>query len=138
MINHLIEGIERVKEALQQEPAFYDAEIVTILLHRTLERATEGIGPSLDVSILATRYAYEDGVSKVLQQYVVTLRFEQIRGFKLEEFNHQNVIQELVVDPLEGGLKVRFASHFGAEMEFTCARAEVLAIATINEAGESV
>ena len=132
MINDLISGIEKVQEALQWEPSFHDGEIITIVLHRDLDRPLDGAGPSLDISIWAPHYAEGRQSLRTIQEYLITLRFEGIENLKIEEFNHQNVIQTLVVDQAESRLKVGFFSLFGAEVSFTCARARVAGIVPVR------
>ena len=60
----------------------------------------------------------------------VTLRFDRIDDLKLEEFNHQNVIRDLEIAPIEreGGrvLRVTMHSSYGMAATFDCARARVI------------
>ena len=118
--NHFIEGVERLKNTLGREPSFHDGEIVSILLDRT--------PPSLTTIVELKKYARspdDPGRAVVLAKYLVTLYFEKIEDLKLDDFNYQNVLQELVVTQEGPRLRVFFSSLFGAGFSFTCERAQL-------------
>jgi len=64
--------------------------------------------------------------------YVITIRFDGVEDLQLDDFNHQNVIQELVRTQEESRLKVQMPSLFGADLSLTCSEAEVVGIKSTN------
>jgi hypothetical protein len=61
--------------------------------------------------------------------HIVTLRFHDIEDLALSGFNHQNVMQEIVVTAEGDRWKIHAAGLFGAEFSLTCAKAEVASVA---------
>lgn len=127
-----IEGFEKVVQAVGFETVFHDGEILRIELNRVLEE------PSLTICLLTRRSLRptEKDPSDPLF-YLVWLKFHSIDGLELRGFNHQNVLAELVEEEADGRLKLWFATLFGADLSFTCKRAEVVLVeATEMERGK--
>ncbi len=123
MTENQIEGITAVFEAVGFETSFHDGEVLNI----TLDRA-QGI-PSLTVSILTRQSLWlTEGDPDRPLYYVVRIVFSDIDKLDLENFNQQNVIQNMVITGHDGPLKVWIAGLFGVECSFTCARARVLSV----------
>jgi hypothetical protein len=118
-----IAGLDGLRERFGHWPQFHDSEILRIVLDRK--------GPTATFELLAQAKG-EPGQP----QFRVDLRFDVIANLAIDDFNHQNVVTELTVDPvqeerwvegkLEDRLTVKFYSVFGAECTFTCASGQVL------------
>lgn len=118
-----IAGLDAVREKSGARPLFHDSEILRINLDR--------VGPSITVELLLPAKA-EPGEL----HYRVDLRFEDVEGLQLANFNHQNVVFSMTVDAVheersntgntEERLRVRIDSVFGVEFGFTCASGKVV------------
>jgi hypothetical protein len=119
MYNELITGIDKMSAIYGTKTAFHDGEIISVLLERSDCILTMKI---LMPVPLSARLLGET------TNYEITLRFEKIEGLSINDFNHQNVIQELSVDRDGPRLKVGCWSVFGSELSFTCDTAVLVKI----------
>lgn len=93
-----IAGVEKLTEIFGRFPSFHDAEVLKILLDR------KGGGfykPTLETSIHVSRMTNvvdEKGRYKLENHCLVDFKFSEITELKLKGFNHQNVINEFVVE----------------------------------------
>lgn len=120
-----IQGAGLVTPKFGGWPCFHDAEIVRLTLQR--EKST----------------AYLEGVFHVFNQshdspeqrdrnhMLVTIRFEAIDQLRLEDFNRQNVIDDLNVEAV-GGSGKRFAvgmlANNGCDTAFLCDSIRVVSV----------
>jgi Immunity protein 50 len=115
-------------------PIFHDAEVIEISLKRRFEGK---LCPTLSTLIQITNY-------KTKESFLVELLFKSIFGLRLENFNHQNVLNDLLISEfsqeffdkiktderlmgvvgkreLENlNYYVKFEYDFGIEAEFLC------------------
>jgi len=114
-----IEGIERVFEAVGFETKFHDAEVLSFRLER-------GEKPLLGLCLLTPARRGDAEPSEA--DYIVWIHFEDIDDLRLEGFNYQNVLQEIVI--LEGAERtnVRVAGLFGVDCSFSCACGKVVSV----------
>ena len=127
-MNKRVINAGRLTAAWGEWPNFHDGEILRILLDRC--------GPSMTADIQLRRLAAdgrldETGHFLVQSVLVVTLKLEDINeDVTIEEFNHQNVIQQLYIQETNEGLVVDIKGIFGASVKVTCAR---LVVANVTE-----
>ncbi len=124
-----IVGFDTLREKFGPWPAFHDAEILRIILDRS--------GPSATFELLVP----VKGEPKSAH-YEVHILFMDIDVLHLTNFNYQNVIFSMTIDPIteerfatgkaEDRIKIGIHSSFGAECSFTCAHGRVLRIEKTN------
>jgi hypothetical protein len=121
---------EEVTRYFGEWPSFHDAEVISIEIQRG---ETPGEYADLFASVHVRRYTPENvGTAQFEMEKthdaLISLRFRRIAELSLSGFNHQNVIDELVL--LEEGARVQvtFESIFGVECEFSCAQVGVVAV----------
>jgi hypothetical protein len=106
-------------------PSFHDAEVLHIELNRG---ETRKFNPYLQAAI----HVYEvtsqvEGRRRIMKNHVaVTFRFIEICKLRLEEFNHQNVLQDLCISDVSDRqlerikFDVSFDGIFGVSAKFEC------------------
>jgi hypothetical protein len=129
-----IQNAELLTDIFGKFPSFHDAEVVQIILNR---KVNNKFCPTLEALINIEQY-------NLGNSFLVNLKFTNIFGLKLENFNHQNVLGDLtietfsdkywesikhdsrllgVVSPKEIerlNFYVKFHYCFGVEAEFLC------------------
>lgn len=151
MKNLNIEDYKLLEATIGTAPTFHDSEIVRIVLE---SRAEEETVPTLSAIIRVAVYAGEQsetGKSKY-DKYNVHLSFADIFGLRLENFNHQNVLEDLIISKFDGEVPakllqdirlrgfivpqtiedirfhVKFAYCFGVEADFFCTSIKVVSV----------
>jgi hypothetical protein len=133
----LILGSERVIAHFGEWPSFHDMEVVSIHMDR---RGPEG--PSIEFVICAWGYTGRvtpEGYYEQHRHALIRFRCEQVGESHLEGFNHQNVIDGLVVGHAEGdgaSIRVRLPSIFGVGGVIECGRVRVVDVTSATPAGE--
>jgi hypothetical protein len=108
-----LEGSETIDQLFGSWPSFHDAEILRIEIDRS--------GPRVAIDLLMPR---PRGSARDIS---IKLLFHEVDDLSLSDFNHQNVISYLDLEPTSNGrMKVTFEPIFGAAFSFTCMRGEVL------------
>lgn len=99
-----IENVEAVVAIYGSWPAFHDAEVLSVELHR----GGAGNAPTLELVL-----ADVDGPTR--DSWRVALRFTGIRALALDDFNEQNVLFDLQLSPLSdgSGWETVLASSYG-------------------------
>jgi len=117
-------------------PHFHDAEVDAARL-RSGRRVGGPPTLELDIYVLAKSVITADG-ARESGPVVATLRFDDISAVELGDFNHQNVLFDLVIQdmaPSESdprSMRVELQSSWGLTGAFRCARVAVLAAEPIN------
>jgi hypothetical protein len=114
-------------------PSFHDAEVVALSLSRAFN---DDYGPALAATIHVfemTSAVSSSGHFVCHKHSIVELRFRNIDDLNLEEFNHQNALNELSIkqaDPLQSHRQfaVSFEGASGLDCTFICQHIEVLSI----------
>ncbi|MDQ6788168.1 MAG: immunity 50 family protein [Acidobacteriota bacterium] len=83
-----IQNIELLTNIFGKFPSFHDAEVVQIILKR---KENNKFCPILEVLINIKQYHLGNS-------FLVNLKFTNIFGLKLENFNHQNVLGNLDIE----------------------------------------
>lgn len=119
----------KLEEIYGYWPSFHDAEIHEIKLKRNI-KGSETLLELIIHLFEMTSDADKRGYYKLTKHNLVTIRFEEIEDMKLENFNHQNSIFELVIDKLdkEDFYKVDINSSHGCYGSFRCKRIEVVEV----------
>jgi hypothetical protein len=131
-----IEGSEKLIGIFGRWPSFHDAEVIELRLRRDAEDSKEKgqAGPLLTVKVHlweTTSEVDSNGFYVLRNHTVATLRFHAVEDFKLEGFNHQNVIFGLEITDEQGpqntspSFTVSFDASFGLDATFKCAHVEV-------------
>lgn len=135
-----IEQTKLVTDAFGYFPTFHDAEIVS--LH--LERGKADFGtPLLEFSVHCwetTSEKTKEGYFKQEKNHLISFRFTGVDAVKLDSWNHQNVLFELVISKIskpKGNalIKVELSSSFGLEGSFTAMSGEVFSCIPCDEHG---
>lgn len=130
-----IHNVHLLTDIFGRFPTFHDSEILRI----TLDRGERGsFGPSLEASIhLFEMTADVDKNNKfILKNHVVALFiFSQIANLRIDDFNRQNVINELIIidHPSEGKdgnvrFKITFEGIYGIDASFECSSIAVQSV----------
>jgi len=101
-------------------PSFHDGEILSLTLNRKGSDA-----PVLNLNVhhwQSTSEVDSRGYFVLKNSTLTTFRFSKIEDLKLDGFNHQNVLGEVVIirDPGSGRYSVELPSSFGCEGSFSC------------------
>ena len=118
-----IKNAELIENIFGKWPSFHDAKIHNILLARKGE-----YGPYRDVTIhhwLLTKEIDLDGYYVHTNHTLSTIRFSRVTDLVLTGFNHQNVLWELVITPINEAnspptFAVTIPSSSGCEAAFKC------------------
>ena len=91
-----VENAKALTEIFGGWPSFHDAEVVQV----RLDRSGPG-GPAVEARIHVferTDQVTPTGYYVLVNHTLVTLRFTDVSGCRMEGFNHQNVLSELVLE----------------------------------------
>jgi len=138
-----IQGYDAVVSALGAWPSFHDAEV----LHFSLSRghSPEEKRSTAQLAVLVRDFeprnegtvAYEVAL---VSSVVIRLEFEGVREIAVTNFNHQNVIETLRVEPLfiapAGQLRVEVESIYGFGATWLCTSARVACVSDL-QSGEA-
>jgi len=64
-------------------------------------------------------------ILKKTNQSVITFRFANVENLSIEGFNHQNVLADIVFEPVEDSIRVKMEGTFGANIAFRCSTVTV-------------
>jgi hypothetical protein len=95
-----IEGVEKLIEVFGRFPSFHDAEILRIILDR---KGNGHFKPTLEATVRTCQITNELDENRryILKNHcLVDFKFSEIAELKLNGFNHQNVINELVIEKI--------------------------------------
>jgi hypothetical protein len=145
-ISSLVVGGEKLTAIFGGWPSFHDAEVheLHFLSGKDDPASISHDFPRLTVKVhhwLMTAEVDSTGHYVSTKHTLTTLRFSGVEDFKMEGFNHQNVIfgMEIEERTREGGrtpfLAVSFDPSFGIDATFTCSRMEILEAVPCNEEG---
>jgi hypothetical protein len=109
LIRDLIKGHQKLEEYFGYMPNFHDFEVVNVELDRS------GPGITLVINGFDTTVGVEDGMYVQCKHCQITLSVTKVMDMKISGFNHQNVIEGLIVENVDDGVKVRIQSSFGLE-----------------------
>lgn len=121
--SEVVRAGDNLSDVLMRPLNFHDGEVVKLILDRR--------GPTLTVDVLLTNLSprsYEKLPPGNEIPHLVTIRFDEVEDLQLDDFNHQNVIQDLVLTPDDARLKVQVPSLFGADFSLTCSGAVIVGI----------
>lgn len=124
-----IHNSEAVTSVFGYWPNFHDAEVVELSLMRAGESSAF---PSARVKIHAFRVTSEiddRGRYVTTAHSLVTMLFERVEALELDGFNHQNAINRLRIEAIDGDrLAVNFEAAYGLDCAFQCRSASVLSV----------
>jgi hypothetical protein len=124
-----------ITEQFGKWPSFHDAEVLRFELSRSLEKGRDPrawLRMDLHVFTLSAELN-EHGNYRTEKDFLITLTFTKIENLKIEDFNYQNVIHDLVCSKnVDGKLEIRIYPLFGLFGEFSCEKAEVTDIRAWN------
>ncbi len=123
--SQLITGSSEVVEKFGRWPSFHDAEIQTISIHRSEPVVKDSVWLKISLSFREYEPAgvgtaqYHQELTKAC---TLTLAFRNAKEIELEEFNHQNVIDDIDIsqDQSWNRLNVLIQSIFGVGGSFSC------------------
>ena len=113
-------------------PSFHDAEVLSIALGRGVDG-----WPFLEAVFYLFEMTNEidnQGYYVLRNHRIVCLRFEEISGLEIEDFDSQNVLFDLRIDHLEpsenndAAHEICFNASIGTEASFRCRRIEVKSV----------
>jgi hypothetical protein len=102
-----IEGAKEFVEWFGSWPSFHDAEVIHLHLNRT------GTTSLLIHTWEMTGEVLPSGFYSLRKHVEVELLLEEVRDLELADFNQQNVIFGLNVEPVESGLRVSLDGCYG-------------------------
>lgn len=128
-----IQNSHLLEDVFGHFPSFHDAEVLRIVLERASGVA---VLPTLEADIYTFEVTSEikDGKYILKNRLLVTFQFLEIDELALEGFNHQNVLQELLImdisDQQLEWLKfdVRFEGIFGVDVRFRCRNVKIVEV----------
>ena len=125
----LFEDAQRLTAIFGRWPSFHDSEVLRLVLDRSGPE-----GPTLEAIIhvfQATNELDARGYYVLKYHTEASLRFTRVEELDVQWFNAQNVISELVVEPLDPAehegrkLRVKMPPIYGVGVELECERAIV-------------
>jgi hypothetical protein len=136
-----IPGVEQLLAVFGSWPSFHDAEVLWV----RLDRGPASVGkPLLEAMIHTfemTNTVGTDGYYVLKNHVLVHLRFDGVNDLRLDEFNHQNVLDGLTLSEPRGvGLQQRawevtFHSTYGLGASFRCEALEVVCVRPCTKDG---
>lgn len=103
-----IPGAEEVRNWFGYWPDFHDAEIISLELNRNKASTLSVFFCNTDGQrVTPEGYFYQD------KHVVVHFEMEGITDLQLSEFNHQNVISELILKKIEEGVEILMDGCYG-------------------------
>jgi len=144
-----VRGREKLTGIFGRWPTFHDAEIVEFQLDRGEVRPEDGIYdfPRLTLKIHLwemTREVDPNGFFVLRHHTLATLEFRDVNNLKLEGFNHQNAMMELLLTREERArapspyFVVEIPPAYGAQVSFECLDIEVVDAAACTADGKSI
>jgi hypothetical protein len=136
-ISSLVVGGDKLTAIFGGWPSFHDAEVHELHFQRRedVPGSSSLDFPRLTAKIhhwLMTSEVDATGHYVLTKHTLTTLRFFAVEDFKMEGFNHQNVIFGLEIEEkmrkeeLKPFLAVSFDPSFGIDATFTCSRMEIV------------
>ncbi len=133
---HEIKNVEKLIEVFGRYPSFHDAEILSIKLERSFDKRSSNSALTAKIRIYQARERFNNSEEKFIRwkNYEVDFEFSDIKLLQLENFNHQNVINDLIVKTLPTSeterhvFSVQIESIFGCEAFFKCNKVEIVQI----------
>lgn len=114
-----IENINKLAEALENNEfyAFHDAEIVSIWFEHK-----DSVTVTVVIQLHRNFENFEKDGKPFLRfkSFDAKFKFFGVYPFELKDFNHQNVISELLITKQNDKFNVHFVSCFGADFKFEC------------------
>lgn len=122
-------------------PSFHDAEVYGVRLDSG-QRTAGVVSVQLDVHVFAVDGRLPSGRLNFVKHALVTLEFEDVEALDLEGFGPQNVLDDLVLEPvhLAAGrqVQVTLPSSNGLEGSFRCRFVTVLDAVPLEPGEHSV
>jgi hypothetical protein len=121
-----IRNIELLTDIFGQFPTFHDSEVLRVIIDRGNE-----LGPSLEAIVHVfemTSEIDENGKFALKNHVLVNFCFSKITNLEINEFNRQNVLQGLHIEPCSLGLRVNFEGIFGMSAAFECEGASIVSV----------
>lgn len=118
-----IQDAQKLTSIFGNWPSFHDAEILSLLLDRGADH------PFCEIKIHVFRVTNDVDASGhyVLRDHTVAkIRFNDIRDLETTEFNHQNVIDGMVISLNDHGFAVSWNGSNGSDARFVCKSIRVL------------
>ena len=121
-----IRNVELLTDIFGQFPTFHDSEVLRV----TIDRGNE-LGPSFEAIVHAfemTSEIDEKGKYVLMNLVLVNLCFSDITNLEINDFNRQNVLQGLYIEPCGLGLRVKFEGIYGMHAAFECQGASIVSV----------
>lgn len=110
-------------------PSFHDAEIISLILKRCTASKTANATLELNYYEVTTE---NEGTAEFevvkTKNSIIKFLFDGLIESSIEDFNHQNVIDEMTFSEAEGVTHVEIIGTFGAEIQISCKSVEVLSV----------
>ncbi len=115
-----IPGAKELKEWFGYWPSFHDAEIVSLSVHRSEQSVLSIYFWNTDwEQVLPDRHFFHD------KHVVVHFNMKGVFDLDLNEFNHQNVIDGLIFEKIEGGIEILLSGCYGLCGSISCESVEI-------------
>jgi len=130
-----IANSELVREEYGVWPSFHDAEIMKMTFRRGDE---PGMFSNLKVDLnLFNSKNINEGTAKFetikAKDNVISIEFYDVNELRMNDFNYQNVIDELHIYKNKENYSVEFESIFGVQATFNCKNIAVVNMVAKNE-----
>lgn len=141
-MKEIIKNIEKLSEAFGRErpPSFHDAEIISVCVTRDREIFSGNVRIDVKLWIYTLTKDFEKNGRKFGHWFnaIANFRFAKVNLEHFQDFNHQNVIQDLYIFKKTDSdcYFVRFESIFGCDLKFECQEIELLEIETFESEKE--
>ena len=116
-----VRGWSDLVEWFGSEPSFHDAEVVTLCFSRDPE-------PSyllVDLKKLSNKIDDHSKVFLVEKQCLVKISLYNIIYINISDWNHQNVIEKILIDHYYECLELKIISSFGLDLVVKCSKIEI-------------
>jgi hypothetical protein len=118
-----INGISELYDAVGFETSFHDAEVLRIILDRA-----QGEPCLLALFQVPTGKMRIEAQADYPHWYKVEIAFFEIEDLEIQNFNHQNVIQNIAVASRGQRTQIWIASLYGVDITFCYKGAKVLSL----------
>jgi hypothetical protein len=121
-----IEGVSKVIDVFGYFPTFHDGEVIDLHLSRNSDLTNDYPTTSVSFTVHGWEMTSEvtpEGFYRLVKHHLVKFRFDHIDRVNLRDFNHQNVISELLIEKIANPtdhalISVNFDGCYGIEGGF--------------------
>jgi hypothetical protein len=129
----IIKNSRLITDIYGEWPSFHDYEITKVVFERNIEKDEDGPFITIFIHMWKVTGKSDDGKKIIFGKHnIAEIRCNNVAEYKLNEFNQQNVIDDIDISEEEHDKTkytvIRFPCIFGADILIKCRTIEVLSV----------